>query len=249
MMLGHQDRAAKRMSEGLAYARAIDHPLSLAMAYNFAAIFYHYRREPHIVEELEDVRLHYARKHDFDLFLMLGEISRGWLLAEQGRLEEGAERIQQGLAVYQAIGAELGRPTFLGILADVLGRLGRVDAALSVVADAIALAERTGLRYWDAELQRLKGTLLALGGADRDAESCLLEALAIARRQEARSLELRAAMTLARLWRDRRRVADARALLTDVYAWFAEGFGTPDLVDAKALLGEMEAGPKRGREG
>ena len=247
MLLGHQDRAAKRMTEALAYARAIDHPLSLAMAYNFAATFYYFRREPEIVEELEEVRGHYARKYDFDLFLMLGEFSRGWLLAEQGRLEEGAERIQQGLAVYQAIGAELGRPTFLGILADVLGRLGRTDEALAVVADAIELAGRTGLRYWDAELHRLKGSLLVQGGADSDAESCFHEALAIARRQEAKALELRAAMSLARLWRDRRRVADARALLTDVYAWFTEGFGTPDLVDAKALLAEMEPGAKRRR--
>jgi predicted ATPase len=235
------------MTEALAYARAIDHPLSLAMAYNFAATFYYFRREPEIVEELEEVRGHYARKYDFDLFLMLGEFSRGWLLAEQGRLEEGAERIQQGLAVYQAIGAELGRPTFLGILADVLGRLGRTDEALAVVADAIELAGRTGLRYWDAELHRLKGSLLVQGGADRDAESCFHEALAIARRQEAKALELRAAMSLARLWRDRPRVADARALLTDVYAWFTEGFGTPDLVDAKALLAEMEPGAKRRR--
>jgi predicted ATPase len=247
MVLGHQDRAAKRMTEALAYARAIDHPLSLAMAYNFAATFYEFRREPEIVQQLEDVREHYARKYDFDLFLMLGEISRGWLLAERGRLEEGAERIQQGLAVYQAIGAELGRPTFLGNLADVLGRLGRTEDALAVVAEAIALAERTGLRYWDAELQRLKGTLLVARGADRDAESCFHEALAIARRQEAKALELRAAMSLARLWRDRKRVADARALLADVYGWFTEGFGTPDLVDAKALLAEMEPGTKRRR--
>src|SRR5262249_35679100 len=128
-VLGHHDQAGARMDECLAIARSIDHPLSLAMAYNFAASMYQIRRDPKVVQELEDVRVEYATKHDFDLFLLLGEIYRGWLLAEQGRREEGAARIQQGLAVYQAIGAELGRPTFLGIFADVCADLERFDEA------------------------------------------------------------------------------------------------------------------------
>src|SRR5262249_19095335 len=144
MVLGYEDRAAARMRDCLAYARSIDHPLSVAMAYNFAATLYQYRREPQVVQELEDVRLEYSRKHDFDLFIMLGEIYRGWLLVEQGHTEEGAARIENGMAVYQAVGAELGRPTFLGMLADACDKLERREEGLSAIAEAVALGERTG---------------------------------------------------------------------------------------------------------
>jgi predicted ATPase len=248
MLLGYQDRAAACMQECLAYARAIDHPLTLAMAYNFAATLHQFRREPEVVRELDEVRHEYSQKHDFDLFIMLGEIYRGWLVAEEGRAEEAAARLQQGLAVYQAVGAELGRPTFLGIFAEVCGRLGRAEEGLSVIAEAMDLAERTALHYWDSELRTLKGTLVlrARGesdraAAEREAESCFLEALEIARRQEAKSFELRATMSLSRLWRTQGKVAEARAALSEVYQWFTEGFGTPDLIEAKALLEELDS--------
>ena len=252
MMLGYQDRAAERMRACLDYAHAIDHPLSLAMACNFAATFHQFRREPHVVQELEDVRLEQSKKHDFDLFLLLGQIYRGWLLAEQGHGEEAAAQIHHGLAVYQAIGAELGRPTFLGILADVCDRLDRPQEALSVIAEAIDLAEHTGLHYWDAELRRLKGTFMlhsarepGHGSAESDAESCFLDAIEIARRQEARSLVLRASMSLSRLWQRQRKIEQARALLSEAYRWFTEGFETPDLIDAKALLEELDGTTRR----
>ena len=254
MMLGHQDRAAARMQECLTLARSLDHPLSVAMGYNFAATLYHYRREPEVVQQLEDVRLEYSRKYDFDLFLMLGEIYRGWLLAAQGRAEEGLAQIEHGLMVYQAIGAELGKPTFLGIQADVLGQLGRLEEALSTVALALELGERTGLHYWDAELYRLKGTLALRtpnerdrAAAERAAESDLLEALDISRRQASKSLELRAATSLSRLWQRQGRVAEARALLSDAYGWFTEGFDTPDQKDAKELLEQLQPVGKRRR--
>ena len=118
-MLGRFAESAARMRACLAHARALDHPLSVAMGYNFAATLHQMRREPDVVQGLEDVRLEYSNRHDFALFLMLGEIYRGWLLAERGALEDGAARMRQGLAVCQAVGAELGRPTFLGMLAEV----------------------------------------------------------------------------------------------------------------------------------
>ncbi len=249
MVLGHPDRAAARMRECLAHARAIEHPLSVAMAYNFAASFHQIRREARIVQELEDVRLEYSTKHDFELFLLLGEIYRGWLLAEQGRREEGAACIQQGLVVYQAIGAELGRPTFLGILAEVCDALERREEARAAVAEALDLGERTGLHYWDAELHRLKGALVlrAAGTAERvaaeqEAEACFREALEISRRQHAKFFELRAAMSLSRLWQGQRKCGEAHALLSEVHGWFTEGFETADLIDAKALLGELARG-------
>jgi predicted ATPase/DNA-binding winged helix-turn-helix (wHTH) protein len=245
MMLGYQDRAAARMNESLACARAIDHPLNIVLASNFAATFYQFRREPAVVQQLEDVRLEYATKHDFDLFLLLGEIYRGWLIAEQGSGEEGLARIQHGLAMFRAIGSELGRPTFLGILASVYDALGRHDEALVAVAEAIELAEHTGLHYWDAELRRLKGTFIEHAD-EQEAESSFLESLEIARRQHAKSFELRAAMSLARLWRRQGKTRQARDLLEDVYGWFTEGFGTPDLIDAKAMLAELGGAQEKG---
>jgi hypothetical protein len=195
-MLGYPDRAATSMRECLAYARSIDHPLSLAMAYNFAATFYQFRREHQVVQELEDVRLEYSTKHDFDLFLLLGMIYRGWLLAEEGHGEEGLAQMQQGLAAFQMIGAELGRPTFLGMLAELTGNLGRPDEGLAIVHDAFTLAEDTGLHYWDVELRVLKGQLLlqseASSGRPRrvsDAES-LPRGAEIARGQKAKAFEL-----------------------------------------------------------
>jgi hypothetical protein len=201
------------MRECLRLARSLDHPLSVAMGYNFAATFYQFRREPEVVQELEDVRLEYSQKHDFDLFLMLGAIYRGWLLTTQGHTHEGLAQIDYGLMVYQAIGAELGRPTFLGMLADVLGDLGRRDDALATVDQGLDLAERTGLHYWDAELHRLKGDLLLRtageaerGAAERAAEAAFLEAIRISRGQEAKSCELRAATSLSRLLQRQGRV-------------------------------------------
>jgi predicted ATPase len=250
LMLGRPDRAATRMRECLEYAHAIDHPLSVAMAYNFAATFHQFRREPLLVQELEDVRLEYSQKHDFDLFLLLGEIYRGWLVAEQGDREQGLNRIHQGLAAFQAIGAELGRPTFLGILATVCDELGRADDAWRATTDATALADQTGLHYWDAELQRLRGGLLLRperGVDEQAAESCFLRAIEIARRQEGRWFELRAATSLARLWHRQGATKKARDLLATVVGWFTEGFATPDLIDATALLRELERAASKRR--
>lgn len=244
LLLGHADRGAARMDECLTHARALDHPLSVAMGYNFAATFHQLRREADVVQALEDVRLAYAEQHDFALFLMLGEIYRGWLLAERGSGVEGAERIRQGLAVYQAIGAELGRPTFLGILAGVCHDLGRHDEARAAIDEALALGERTGLRYWDAELLRLRG-VIALGAGtneapgDGEAEASFLAALEVARRQSARFLELRAATSLARFRHARGRTDEARRLLTAVLASLDEGQTTADVREARALLASV----------
>jgi predicted ATPase len=246
LVMGHVDRATARMRECLAGADGLDHPLSVAMAYNFAAIFYQLLRDPAVVQELEDVRLAYSQRHDFELFLIMGEIYRGWLLAEDGRGAEGMELIQHGLAVYQMVGAELGRPTFLGIFADVCTRLGRHDDARTAIAAAFELGERTGLRYWDAELHRLRGTLALADGNEADggpdaAERCFREALAIAARQEARFLALRAATDLARLWRDQGKRREATTLLSEHLAALTEGHDAADVRDARALLADVGA--------
>jgi predicted ATPase len=246
MMLGYPDRAATETRDCLAYAHAIDHPLSVALAVNFAAILHQFRRERHVVQELEDVRLEYSTKHDFDMFRLLGEVYRGWLVAEAGHGEDGLAQIRQGLGMYQAIGAELGRPTFLGVLAEVCAELGRTEEGLAAVDEALALGEATGMHAWDAELHRRRGELLLQRdesarrpSAARDAEACFLAAIEIARRQQTKSFELRAAMSLSRLWRRLERASQAHTRLAEIYRWFSEGFGTPDLTDAKALLEDL----------
>jgi adenylate cyclase len=151
------------------------------------------------------------------------------------------------LEALRASGAELGRPTFLAIFADVCDKLARPDEGLAAVAEGLALGERTGLHHWDAELRRLKGTLLLRRpgrrkrtSTDTDAESCFLEAIDIARRQQAKSFELRAAMSLSTLWHRQGKTRPAYALLSEIYGWFTEGFATPDLIDARALLDELD---------
>jgi predicted ATPase/DNA-binding winged helix-turn-helix (wHTH) protein len=247
--LGYPARAAVRMREALDLARSLDHPFSLVYTCHFAAGFHLWRREPDAVRELEGEALAHATEHGYRLFSTIGAIHRGWAMAEQARSEEGLALMREGLAALSAAGIELRRPVLLAVLAEVYGKIRRPGDGLSAVTEALAASSRTGQRHWDAELHRLKGALTLLArvsstapGPDvvMDGESCFLEAIEIARRQRARSFELRAATSLGRLWAGQERVAEARTLLSDVHAWFTEGFDTADLREAGALLEELE---------
>jgi predicted ATPase len=167
---------------------------------------------------------------------------RGWTLAMQGQWEEGMAQIRQGLVAQQTVGAQIARPHFLALLAEAHAAAGQVEAGLDVLAEALALVDYTAERYWEAEIYRLKGELLwrqAIPDATQ-AETCFQRALAVARRQQAKSWEMRTAISLSRLWQQQGRRDEARALLAPVYHWFTEGFDTADLQDAKALLEELE---------
>ena len=155
--------------------------------------------------------------------------------------------MQQGLSAYRATGAELWRTHFLALLAEAYGKAGQAEAGLKTLAEVLAVVDRTQERVYEAELYRLKGELTLLqpsregedaGGRD-EAEACFLKAIAIARRQSARSLELRAVMALSRLWRQQGKPGDARQMLAETYGWFTEGFDTSDLQEAKVLLSEL----------
>jgi predicted ATPase len=153
-------------------------------------------------------------------------------------------QMRQGLAAWRATGAEVFRPHYLALLAEAYGKAGQAEQGLTVLAEALAIVERTGEHWWEAESYRLKGELLlAQAGEERPAvkaaEDCFQQALAMARRQQAKSLELRAAMSLARLWQHQEKRAEARQLLAEIYGWFTEGFDTADLQEAKALLEEL----------
>ena len=235
-LLGHPARAATRMREALALARSLDHPFSVVYACHFAAGFHLCRREREAVQELEDEALAYSTEHGFRLFPMMGAIHRGWLLSEQARGEEALAQMREGLAALRAIGhrapkAGISGPGGRGVREDQPARRGTRGGGRST-----GRGGHTGQRYWDAELHRLQGTLTR----QSDAEPCFLEAIRIAQRQRAKSLELRAATSLSRLWANTGKVGEAHALLSAIYDGFTEGFDTADLSDAKSLLEQLE---------
>jgi len=178
-----------------------------------------------------------STEQGFPYWLAMGTIVRGWALALQGQAEEGIAQIRQGLTAYRATGAEGARPYFLTLLAEAYAQRGQAEEGLAVVSEALETVEATGERFYEAELHRLQGELsLQLPTPLVEAEACLQRALALARRQQAKSLELRAAMSLSRLWQRQGQRDAARDLLAPLYGWFTEGFDTADLQEARALL-------------
>jgi predicted ATPase len=178
-----------------------------------------------------------ASEKGFPQFVALGMIMRGWALAVQGQGEEGITQLHQGLAAFRAAGAEISRSRDLGLLAEAYGEVGQTEEGLTVLAEALAMVDKTRERYWEAELYRLKGALLLRRGSPaEEVEACFRQALTVTQHQQAKSLELRAAVSLARLWQSQGKRAEAYELLAPIYGWFTEGFDTADLQDAGALL-------------
>ena len=163
-------------------------------------------------------------------------------LAYQERTEEALERAKQAIESLNAQGVKIPRTIYLASMGKLFWTAGRRAEGLAAIAEALALVERTGERYYEAEIWRIKGELLlkaAASNAQAEAESCYHRAIEIARQQSARSWELRAAKSLARLWQQQGKIAEARQMLAEIYGWFTEGFDTADLKDAKALLDEL----------
>jgi predicted ATPase len=244
-LLGHPDQAQRRAHEALTLARDLSHPFSLAATLVYVTITYSLiRREGHAIRERAEAAVALASEQGFPQWLALGTFLRGWALAAQGLDEEGFTQMRQELAAFRATGARIGVTWNLAYLAAAYGKLGQVAEGLSVLAEALALADTTGERMWEVELYRLQGELLqkATSGVQKAVmtpEACFQQALTVARHQEARSLELRAAMSLSRLWQQRGKRAEAYNLLAPIYGWFTEGFDTADLQEAKALLEEL----------
>jgi len=163
---------------------------------------------------------------------------RGWALAMQGQGEEGLAQVRQGIAAWRAAGGGVLVPYYCTLLAEVSAHLGHLEDGLQALAEAHTLVEQHDERWWEAEVSRLRGVLLLrqTGTPPAEAEACFQRAMDVARRQEAKSLELRAAMSLSRLWQQQGKRAKARELLAPIYGWFTEGFDTADLLEAKTLL-------------
>ena len=204
------------------------------------AIAHKLRRETEAAHEQAEALIALATEQNFALFRAIGSILRAGTQTAPGQREEQIGQIRQDLAAVRETGSALWEPYFLALLADVYAQDSQVKAGLATVADALAAAHTTGERWAEAELYRLRGNLLLLAGAPQaEVETWLQRALDVARRQEAKSLELRAAMSLSRLWHQQGKRKEAHDLLAEVYAWFTEGFGTADLQEAKALLEEL----------
>jgi predicted ATPase len=197
------------------------------------------------MQELEDEALAHDTEHGFGLLLAAGLVQRGWLLAERGQGEAGLEQMREGLARHREIGAAALMPASLVMVAEGCQRLGRPAEGLAAVTEGLTIARQCGQHYWEAELHRVAGVLtLQVGESpERDggnAESHFLQAIETARRRRARSLELRAVVSLSRLWADQGNPSRAHALLSGVHGWFTEGFDTADLKEAKSLLEDLE---------
>jgi predicted ATPase len=182
-----------------------------------------------------------SEEQGFGLRREQGRVLRGWALAMQGRQAEGLAQISQAFAVYPHMEPGLFRSYFLGLLVEGYGQTRQLEAGLRAVAEALTLVETTEVRWWEAELYRLQGVLqLQIPSPDVSrAERCFQQALAVARGQQVKALELRAALSLSRVWHRQGKRDEARRLLTGVYSWFTEGFDTPDLQEARALLEEL----------
>src|SRR5262249_2677291 len=235
---GYPDQALERVNEALTLAQNLEHPYTLARRLYAPALRHQWRREWPLGDGRAAPAIRVATAQQIALTLAAGPIMRGCALAMQGQRAEGLTQLRQGLDAYRATGAAFQRPHFLSLLAEVHRSLGQPEAGLAALSEALALVETTGERYYAAELHRLQGELLLQHAAPEvsHAETCFQQALAMARRQQAKALELRAAMSLSRLWQQQGKRDEARALLAPIYGWFTEGFDTADLQEAKALL-------------
>jgi len=224
--LGHPDQALERVENALTLARDLSEPHGMAHALFFTAVVHQLRRDEPLAKVFAEAAFAISAEHGLLLYQATSTVTRGWTLIELGRAEEAIEEIQQGLVGHQATGTVLLRPHFLALLAEALKKAGRIEEGFQVLEDALTQANNNGDCYYLAEIYRLQGEMLGMAAG---AESCFIQAIETARKQKAKSLELRAAMSLSRLNR-------AREVLAEVYGGFTEGLDTKDLQEAKALL-------------
>ncbi len=259
--LGYPDQALQRNHEALSLAQELSHPFSVVLSLYWLAMLHQLRREGPAAREKAEAANTLATEHGLPLYAGWATSVRGWALAQQGQEEEGIAQIRQGLAAYRATGAAMDQTHILALLAEAYARVGWAEEGLSVLAQALVAVHKTGERHYEAELYRLRGELLLMQAEAeveakakakaeveacfRQAESCFQHAIEVARRQGARSWELRAVMSLSRLWQQQGKAAkpgpceEARQMLAEIYGWFSEGFDTADLKEARALLEQL----------
>ena len=261
---GYPDQALKNTEDALHLAHKLAHPHTLAFALNITVLFHQFRREETVVREQAEALLTLSNEHGFAYREAVAIIIRGWVLTLTGQTEEALVRMQEGLAAQRATGAGAVAPYFLALQAETYGKMGQLEEGLAALAEASALVQRTGEQWYEAELYRLKGELLlaqeglrpqaeGLREKTEEVERCFHKAIEVAQKQQAKSFELRAVMSLVRLRQQqalgpgartthhetRNRLDEAHSMLSEVYDWFTEGFDTKDLQEAKMLLDSL----------
>jgi predicted ATPase len=252
---GYSDQALKRSRDAVNLAQQISHPYSLAYARGIAAAVHQFRKEEKSTEDFADASLGVATENGFPFWAAFQTILLGWVLVKQGKADEGIVQMSRGMEAYWATGAELLRPYLIGLLAEGLAQGGSTERALALIDEALESVEKTGERFYEAELYRQKGELLSRSYSERaeladftarssrscEVERCFLKAISVADRQRAKWFELRAATSVARLWHRQGRKEEAHTMLAKSYSWFTEGFDATDLKDARLLLGQLDA--------
>jgi predicted ATPase len=237
--LGFPDQAVERIEAGLDLSQRLAHTNSITFAMSHAAVLHTFRRDFDAAQRRAEAANEIATEHRMPQWLAHAALCRGAALVGRGQQMEGIQQLRTGLTGWAAIGARLIETQWLGFTAEAYVQAGQLDDALTALDRAAATTAATGECHYQAELQRLRGLVLAETGDTTEAEAWLQRAIDTARDQQAKSLELRAATSLARHWRDQGKRTQARDLLAPVYAWFTEGFDTADLKDARALLDEL----------
>jgi predicted ATPase len=258
--LGYPEQALTNVTQARLLAQKLEHPYSVAMTLWHSERIHRFRREPDLAHDYGEVCRALSGEHGFSQFLALSTLEKNWVLSEQGQRATPLSQFRGIVADLQALGTKTLLPPYLGLLAEMYGKEGHIEEGLSLLVEAMALTAETG-EAWDApELYRLKGELTLQSSVQRlassvtstqhqtpstpaeaEAETCFRKAIDIAQQQQAKSLELRAAMSLARLWQSQGKHHAARSMLSDIYGWFTEGFDTKDLQEAQALLDELSA--------
>jgi predicted ATPase len=241
LYLGHPDQAVAQSNASIAEARRLAHPPTLAASLANSSRLLSLAGADSALNDRADELIALATDRGFPFWGMLGTLYHGWVAVKRGDAAEGISLLRGGSAAYRAAGAEIGMPYFLGLLARACEIAGQIEEAVTQLDDALQSADRTGACWFAAELNGRKGRLLLRQGHTEAAEKLYGKALTIAKEQEAKLWELRAAVSLARLLRDQGRRNEARDLLAPVYGWFTEGFDTRDLKAANALLKELDA--------
>jgi predicted ATPase len=254
---GAPEQALAQVHEAHTLAQELAHPYSLAFAFQHVTRLYQWQRDLPALLTWTEAMMALCAEHGFGQYASHARLLHGWALVAQGQRDEGLDEMRQSLEAYEATGAAIWRPYFLTMLAEGYKQVGAANEGLRALAKALTTVEHTGERVWEAELHRLKGVLVlqaqpqspapercmlhATGCTPQvaEAEACFQRALDVARCQEAKSLELRAAMSLSRLWQQQGKRQEAYDLLAPIYHWFTEGFDTADLQDARALLAEF----------
>jgi len=255
--LGYPDQALQRVHESFALAQELSHPFSFAFALFFALTLHQFRKERQLAQERLEELLAFSSEHGFPYFVGIGTFRRGARLIAQGQVEEGLTQMRQSMDTHLAEGNEQVHPALLSGLAAAHGTVGQIDEGLALLTEALVILDKTGLRMYEVGLYLLKGTLTLqskvqgpkskveesqkseVRSLESEAEECFQKAVEIARKQQAKSLELQAVLSLCRLWQRQGKKAEARQMLTEIYSWFTEGLETGDLRAARALLQEL----------